>query len=597
MSIFRTYLRVIGLLAPEKVLAILLALANLALAGIYFIEPVLFGKVVDALSTPTKQGAMHMILLWALAGFSGVIASVWVSLHADRLAHRRRLAVISSFFEHAISLPLAFHGQNHTGRLLRIMHAGSSNLFTLWLSFFRDHLATLLSILVMVPIALYMNWKLAILMIGLMVSFAVFNAIAMRRTHKAQGMVEELHHEISTRAGDVFGNVLVVQSFTRLAAEVSSLKAMMQRVLAAQYPVLKGWAILSVLNRAASTLTIVAIFALGATLNGKDEVSVGNIVTFVGFALMLIGRLEQFSGFISSLFFQTHSLSDFFKVLDTHPAIMEKPDAVDLQKARGEIAFEHVTFGFEAERDAVCDLNFRARAGSTIALVGPTGAGKTTALSLLYRAYDPQHGRITVDGVDLRNASLVSLRRNISVVFQDPGLFYRSILDNLRVGKPDADIEEIVAAAQAAEAHSFVSGKVEGYETLVAERGRSLSGGERQRLAIARAMLKDAPILILDEATSALDNATEARIQRALNKLTKGRTTFVIAHRLSTVRNADLILVLNEGRLVEQGRYHELVAQGGLFAELVSLGQFAPDAVEEDNVETVDVAEQELVYS
>ena len=597
MSIFRTYLRVIGLLAPEKVLAILLALANLALAGIYFIEPVLFGKVVDALSTPTKQGAMHMILLWALAGFSGVIASVWVSLHADRLAHRRRLAVISSFFEHAISLPLAFHGQNHTGRLLRIMHAGSSNLFTLWLSFFRDHLATLLSILVMVPIALYMNWKLAILMIGLMVSFAVFNAIAMRRTHKAQGMVEELHHEISTRAGDVFGNVLVVQSFTRLAAEVSSLKAMMQRVLAAQYPVLKGWAILSVLNRAASTLTIVAIFALGATLNGKGEVSVGNIVTFVGFALMLIGRLEQFSGFISSLFFQTHSLSDFFKVLDTHPAIMEKPDAVDLQKARGEIAFEHVTFGFEAGRDAVCDLNFRARAGSTIALVGPTGAGKTTALSLLYRAYDPQHGRITVDGVDLRNASLVSLRRNISVVFQDPGLFYRSILDNLRVGKPDADIEEIVAAAQAAEAHSFVSGKVEGYQTLVAERGRSLSGGERQRLAIARAMLKDAPILILDEATSALDNATEARIQRALNKLTKGRTTFVIAHRLSTVHNADLILVLNEGRLVEQGRYHELVAQGGLFAELASLGQFAPDAVEEDNVETVDVAEQELVYS
>lgn len=597
MSIFRTYLRVIGMLAPEKMLAILLALANLVLAGIYFIEPVLFGKVVDALSTPNKQGAMHMIVLWALAGFSGVIASVWVSLHADRLAHRRRLAVISSFFEHAISLPLAFHGENHTGRLLRIMHAGSSNLFTLWLSFFRDHLATLLSILVMVPIALYMNWKLAILMIGLMISFAVFNAVAMRRTHKAQGEVEELHHEISTRAGDVFGNVLVVQSFTRLAAEVSSLKAMMQRVLAAQYPVLKGWAILSVLNRAASTLTIVAIFALGATLNGKGEVSVGNIVTFVGFALMLIGRLEQFSGFISSLFFQTHSLSDFFKVLDTHPAIMEKPDAIDLQTARGEIAFEHVTFGFEAERDAVCDLNFRARAGSTIALVGPTGAGKTTALSLLYRAYDPQHGRITVDGVDLRDASLVSLRRNISVVFQDPGLFYRSILDNLRVGKPDADIEEIVAAAQAAEAHSFVSGKVEGYETLVAERGRSLSGGERQRLAIARAMLKDAPILILDEATSALDNGTEARIQRALNKLTQGRTTFVIAHRLSTVRNADLILVLNEGRLVEQGRYHELVAQGGLFAELANQGQFAPDAVEEDSVESLDVAERELAHA
>jgi ABC-type multidrug transport system fused ATPase/permease subunit len=247
---------------------------------------------------------------------------------------------------------------------------------------------------------------------------------------------------------------------------------------------------------------------------------------------------------------------------------------------RGEVAFEDVSFGYEAARPALRGLSFRVRAGGTVALVGPTGAGKTTALSLLYRAYDPRGGRITIDGTDIREVSLESLRKHIAVVFQDPGLFYRSIADNLRIGDPDATNEELERAASAAEAHQFIVVKPEGYATLVAERGRSLSGGERQRLAIARAMLKDAPILILDEATSALDNATEARIQRALNALTRDRTTFVIAHRLSTVRNADMILVLKDGELVEQGRYEALVKQGGLFAELDAQGRFVPDADE-----------------
>ena len=486
------------------------------------------------------------------------------------------------------SLPLAFHGEYHTGRLARIMNNGVSNLFNLWLSFFREHLATLLSIIVMVPLALSMNWKLALLMIALMLSFAISNAVTVRRTHKAQGEVEELHNEIATRAGDVFGNVTVVQSFTRLRNEAAAMKAMMTRVLAAQYPVLRGWAILSVLNRAASTLTIVAIFALGASLHARGEITVGGIVSFVGFAIMLIGRLEQFASFLSSLFFQTQSLQDFFAVLDARPTIVDAPGATALPRVRGEVVFDKVSFGYDPVQPALHDLSFRAAPGDTIALAGPTGAGKSTALSLLYRAYDPSGGTVAIDGHDIRGVTLDSLRQNIGVVFQDPGMFYRSILDNLRVGKPDADLAEIGKAVAAAEAAAFIARKPEGLETLVAERGRSLSGGERQRLAIARAMLKDAPILVLDEATSALDNATEVRIQRALDTLTRGRTTFVIAHRLSTVRNADLILVLENGRLVEQGRFDELIRQGGLFARLAEDGKFAPDAAEARGAEAAD---------
>jgi len=582
MPILRLYARVLALLAPERKLAIALVLANLALAGVYFLEPVLFGRVVDALSSTHAGDAPRLIALWALVGFGGVAAAVWASLHADRLAHRRRLAAIAAFFEHAAALPLAFHGEYHTGRLARIMNNGVSNLFNLWLSFFREHLATLLAIFVMVPVALAMNWKLALLMIGLMLCFAISNAVTVRRTHKAQGEVEELHNEIATRAGDVFGNVTVVQSFTRLSVEAAALKAMMTRVLAAQYPVLRGWAILSVLNRAASTLTIVAIFALGASLHARGEITVGGIVSFVGFAIMLIGRLEQFASFLSTLFFQTQSLEDFFAVLDRRPAIVDAPDAAALPRVRGEVVFDKVSFGYDPVQPALHELSFRAAPGDTIALVGPTGAGKSTALSLLYRAYDPSGGTVTVDGHDIRSVTLDSLRQNIGVVFQDPGMFYRSILDNLRVGKPDAGLEDIEKAVAAAEAAAFIARKPEGLETLVAERGRSLSGGERQRLAIARAMLKDAPILVLDEATSALDNATEARIQRALDALTCGRTTFVIAHRLSTVRNADLILVLDQGRLVEQGRFDELIRHGGLFARLAEDGKFAPDAEEQE---------------
>lgn len=569
----RIYLRVLGLLAPERGLATVLLLANLAIAGLFYLEPWLFGRVVDSMVAGQPGQVWRYIGAWLVVGLIGIAASVGTSLHADRLAHRRRLAVITRYFEHALSLPLAFHRQHHTGRLMRILQTGSGNLFLIWLGFFREHLATLLSIVVMLPFAWHVNWKLALLMLLLMICFAAFNAVAMRRTHGAQHHVEQLHHQIAERADDVLGNVPVIKAFDTQGAEVAGIRQLTERALAAQYPVLAGWAWLSVATRAASTLTVVAIFALGAGLNARGEVSVGEIVTFVGFAMTLIGRLEQFAGFISTLFLQTPSLQDFFAILDEPGGELEAPGKPALEITRGEVRFEGVSFRYASGPPALEQLSFVAAPGTTVALVGSTGAGKSTALSLLYRAHEPSSGRIRIDGVDIRTVSLSSLRQNIAVVFQESGLLYRSIADNLRLGDPMASQAEVEAAARAAQAHDFILVKPEGYATHVAEGGSSLSGGERQRLAIARAMLKDAPILILDEATSALDNATETRIQHALRTLTKGRTTLVIAHRLSTVREADQILVLHKGRLVEQGNYDELVARGGHFAELARGGQ------------------------
>jgi ATP-binding cassette subfamily B protein len=261
-------------------------------------------------------------------------------------------------------------------------------------------------------------------------------------------------------------------------------------------------------------------------------------------------------------------LREFFQVWDTVPAIRDRPDAVDPGRLGGLVEFKDVSFSYDGERMAAVDLNFKAMPGEMIALVGATGAGKSTAIALLHRAFDPQSGVIKIDGDDIRTFKLSALRRNIGVVFQEALLFNRSIADNLRVGKADATETEMRMAAERAQALEFIDRKFQGFSDFVGERGRSLSGGERQRLSIARALLKDPPILILDEATSALDADTEGKVMLALDEVMKNRTTFVIAHRLSTVRKASRILVFAEGRIVEAGTFDELVAANGRFAGL-----------------------------
>jgi ATP-binding cassette subfamily B protein len=261
-------------------------------------------------------------------------------------------------------------------------------------------------------------------------------------------------------------------------------------------------------------------------------------------------------------------LREFLEVADTVPAVRDRPDGVDPGRVRGLVEFSDVTFSYGGKRPAVSDLKFTALPGEIVALVGPTGAGKSTALALLHRAFDPQSGTIKIDGMDIRGLKLAALRRNIGVVFQEVLLFNRSIADNLRVGLPEASDEAIRDAAARAQALDFIERSPNGFDTSVGERGRLLSGGERQRISIARALLKNPPILILDEATSALDAGTETKVQAALDEVMKDRTTFVIAHRLSTVRNATRILVFEEGRIVETGTFDELVAKGGTFAGL-----------------------------
>ena len=574
-AVLHLYGRVVGLLSPERNLAWVLAIANLTLAASQFADPVLLGRIIDTLTNAQAQNQppewSHLgwlLAAWAAFGIFTIVAGTLTGLHADRLSHRRRQNVLTGYFEHVLQLPLTYHGNTHSGRLMKVMLQGTDSLMQLWLGFFRDHLASLISLVVLLPISLFINWRLASLLIALSVVFALLTTLIVRKTHALQSSVERHYSDLAERASDALGNIALVQSFARLDQEVSELRSVVGRLLAAQMPVLSWWAIAVVLTRTATTLTILSIIVVGTLLHVNGKATIGEMVTFMNFAGLIIARLESTVTFVNGLVSQAPRLREFFQVWDTIPDIRDRPNAIDPGRLEGRVVFKDVAFSYDHKRPAVEGLNFQANPGETIALVGATGAGKSTAIALLHRAFDPQSGCIEIDGADIRKFQLAALRRNIGVVFQEALLFNRSIADNLRVGKSDATDEELRDAARRAQALEFIDGKLEGFDQEVGERGRALSGGERQRLSIARALLKNPPILILDEATSALDASTESKVMKALDEVMKNRTTFVIAHRLSTVRKASHILVFDSGRIIESGTFDELVAQGGRFAEL-----------------------------
>ena len=572
MSIWDIYKRALALLVVERSQTAWVVLAGVVLAVVPIAEQVLLARVVDALTR--GQGAFAIIALWAVLGLFGIVSGVIVAVVADRLAHRRRLAALGQAFERAIILPISYHAEKGSGAVVRTILAGTDALFWNWLSFLREQFVALVGILVLVPTAIYMNAQMAMILAALAVIYVLANVFVARKTSTGQAAVEQYHNNVYGRVGDVLGNVTVVQSYARFASEMQAMRTIMSELLAAQYPVLTWWGLLTVMTRMAATITVVAIYAVGAVLAARGEITVGEIVAFVGFASLLIGKLDLLSGFAVRIFQYAPTLKSFFELLDATEGVKEKPDAKPLAGVAGNVRYEDVTFRFKNSEQGVFDISLDAAAGETVALVGPTGAGKTTTLALLQRLRSPDQGRILVDGHDIADVTLGSLRGNMAVVFQDAGLFNRSIAENIRIGRSEATDAEVENAAKLAEAHDFIAKKPGGYGFVIGERGASLSGGERQRIAIARAILKDAPILILDEATSALDVETESRIKRALDRLRKGRTTFIIAHRLSTVANADRILVLDGGRIVERGNFRELVAKKGLFARLVAEGGF-----------------------
>jgi ATP-binding cassette, subfamily B, bacterial len=476
----------------------------------------------------------------------------------------------SELFQHAQRLSLSFHDRTLTGELMYNINTQASAAGQVTVAI-PPLVQNFLTVGGMFYISYRLDPTLALVALAV-VPFIYYSAsFYMRRIHPQVRYVRGLEKQSLSILQEALAMLRVIIAFGRERYEYQRFREQAETAIDARLKITLRQTLFSVwVDMMTAAGTAVVLF-LGARAVMAGTLTTGELIVILGYIASIYKPLQAISGSLATMQNQFVQLQGALEMLDTEPDVREAHDAVAIDRARGEIRFEGVSFGYSEGNEALRGISFAAAPGQRIAIVGPTGAGKSTLVSLIPRFYDPQEGRILLDGTDIRTLTIASLRDQVSIVLQEPLLFAGSVVDNIAYGRLDAGQDEIVEAAKAANAHDFIVRLRDGYETVIGQRGTRLSGGERQRISVARAFLKDAPILILDEPTSSVDSRTEGVILDALERLMVGRTTFLIAHRLSTVRHADLILVVLDGEIVERGTQEELLAQQGVFHDLWSV--------------------------
>ncbi|HKE88068.1 MAG TPA: ABC transporter ATP-binding protein [Vicinamibacterales bacterium] len=473
----------------------------------------------------------------------------------------------SDLFHHAERLSVAFRDQVSTGRLIYAINFEATSAGNLVMAL-QPLAQSALTVIGMVWITFRIDAVLALLAVTVVP--ILYYAIGYYATHIQPRLLEVKWMEADALSiiHDAMSMVPIVSAFGREDHELSRFRRQSAATLRARVGITTRQTFFSLCINMTTATGTALVLGFGSYQALRGRLTPGDLLVVLSYVSAVYKPLESISYTLGSLQDNLVGLRMGFHILDTTPLIQEQTDAAELPLAAGDIRFDDVSFAYPGRVDTLKNISFEVAPGQIVAIVGPTGAGKTTLASLLPRFYDPVHGRILIHGRDLRGLTLTSLRDHISIVPQEPLLFAGTIADNIRYGRLDASMEEVIAAARAANAHDFIVRLGGGYDTEIGERGVRLSGGERQRLCIARAFLKPSPILILDEPTASIDSRTESVILDALDRLMVGRTTFMIAHRLSTVRHADLILAMDHGVVVEQGTHDELLRRGGLYAQL-----------------------------
>lgn len=473
-------------------------------------------------------------------------------------------------FAHAQRLSMAFHDRRRAGGLIYAINFQADAAAGVVMA--AQPLAqSAISLAGMFWITFKINPVLALLSLSV-VPFLYFSVLYYStRIQSRLMMVKGMEGESLSIIHEAISMLRVIVAFGRETHEYGRFREQGERAVNARIRLTIRQTIFALAVNMITTIGSSLVLGYGGWQALQGKLTVGDLLIVIAYIAAVYSPLEAISTTIGALQDQVVSLRIAFGLLDTEPEIHDAPGALEIGRAKGDVSFEEIEFSYKGRVDTLKRVSFSAKAGQVVAICGPTGAGKTTLISLLPRFYDPKSGRILLDGVDTQKIALKSLRDQISIVLQEPLLFSASIVENIRYGRLDATMDEIIAAAKNANAHDFISKLPEGYDTPLGERGAQISGGERQRIAVARAFLKDAPILILDEPTSAIDSRTEAVILDALDRLMQGRTTFMIAHRLATIRHADQILVLHHGEIVERGTHDELLQRDGLYKQLSDL--------------------------
>ncbi|HMF57669.1 MAG TPA: ABC transporter ATP-binding protein [Pyrinomonadaceae bacterium] len=485
-----------------------------------------------------------------------------------------------TLYHHIQLLSLAYHDKKRTGDLISRVTSDIDAIQNLISSVLLGMLVQILTLVGMIAVMFYLNWKFTL--IALSVAPALFLVVYSftRRIKQASRAVRKKEGEVISVLQEVLSSIRVVKAFTREDYEQRRFEQESMESVGIALRARNLKAMLPPIVEIVVALGTCFVIWYGTRLVISGQLSAGALLVFFLYLGKMYKPMRQLSKMTDTVSKAIVGFERIREVFETEQLVRNLPGARTAPRFKGEIEFEHVSFGYEKDRPVLKDLNLKIEPGQLAALVGPTGAGKTTVISLIPRFYDPSSGRVKIDGGDVRSFEIKSLRQQISFVLQESLLFRAPVWENIAYGKPEATHDEIVRAAEMANAHEFIEKMPEGYDTMIGERGVTLSGGQRQRIAIARAIIRNAPVLILDEPSSGLDAASEELVFDALTRLMEGKTSIVIAHRLATIRRADVIFVINEGMVVESGTHQQLLARGGLYAELYEI-QFRKEEMDD----------------
>lgn len=555
-----------------KIYYVIAIISTLIMSGIGLVAPRVLSMMTGIVSGGVNEESLRRILELAAILVGSYLIRGICRFFSSYMSHKAAWNLVNEMrvklYGHIQMSSLSFFHESQTGDLMSRVVNDTATFELLFAHIIPEMITNIVTVAGVVTILILVNWKLALLTFIPLPLLAVAGIYFIRKIRPGFRRAQKAVGELNSKLQDNFSGIHEVQAFGQERHEYENIEKKAKKHTSAILQALKRSAIFHPIVDFTTSLGTVFIVGFGGYLAFKSEMNVEDIVAFLLYLSLFYAPVMGLARLVEDAQ-QAHAGAErVLSIMDKEPAIKDLPEAEPITDVKGEIVFENVTFSYDCVTDVLKNISVEFKAGQTVALVGPTGVGKSTLVNLISRYYEPSAGRILLDGKDIRYLTLASLRGSIAPVLQDTFLFNDTIAENIRYAKPDATLEEIKRAARMARIDDEIENMPEGYLTRVGERGVRLSGGQKQRIAIARAILRDAPIVILDEATASVDNETEKKIQEAINELSKKRTIIAIAHRLSTIRNADKIIVLQNGMVAETGTHDELIALGGAYSKL-----------------------------